>query len=79
MLEDLISEERKIRGENIKQEQILENIEKANKIRNNIHTITIHYSEMTNNRSVSRRASAIGDKIDPRPQMGVIHYNAMYS
>jgi len=34
VLEDLISEERKIRGENIKQEQILENIEKANKIRN---------------------------------------------
>jgi len=33
-LEDLLSEERKIRGESIKQEQRLENIEKANKIRN---------------------------------------------
>jgi len=34
LLEDLITEEKKIRGESIKQEQRLENIEKTNKIRN---------------------------------------------
>jgi len=33
-LEDLIAEEKKLRGESIKQEQLIENIEKKNKIRN---------------------------------------------
>ena len=32
-LEDLIAEEKKLRGESIKQEQLIENIVKKNKIR----------------------------------------------